>query len=99
MAHSWGSIDLDNLMSESKIPESNPRFLVSKLYSNSKLANALFNKELGARLEGTGVRTYALCPGMVFTEIGRDLDVPFFMHLLRPLMWYLLRSPEEVRFL
>jgi len=82
-------------MSEKTIPK-DPAYMVSKVYANSKLANALFSKELGSRLEGTGVRTYALCPGMVFTEIGNYLDVPLWMHLLRPIFWYLLRSPEEV---
>lgn len=94
MAHSWGSLNFEDLMSEKTKPKDS--FMVSGLYANSKLANALFNKELGKRLIGTGVRTYALCPGMVFTDLGRDLNLPFLIHLFRPLFWYLLRSPEEV---
>ena len=41
-------------------------------YSNSKLANVLFTKELAKRLEGKGVTTYSLHPGGISTEIGVD---------------------------
>ena len=40
-------------------------------YNNSKLANILFAKELGKKLEGTGVTVYAVCPGLVKTELFR----------------------------
>jgi NAD(P)-dependent dehydrogenase (short-subunit alcohol dehydrogenase family) len=42
-------------------------------YSVSKLANVLFTKSLARRLEGTGVTTYALHPGVVATDIWREL--------------------------
>jgi len=38
-------------------------------YNNSKFANALFSKELGKRLEGTKVKTYAVCPGLARSNI------------------------------
>ena len=50
-------------------------------YSNSKLANVLFSAELARRLEGTGVRSYALHPGVVATDVWRA--VPWF---LRPVL-------------
>ncbi len=59
-------------------------------YSVSKLANVLFTKELARRLEGTGVTTYALHPGVVATEIWREL--PFG---LRHLVKLFMISPEE----
>jgi retinol dehydrogenase-12 len=50
-------------------------------YAQSKLANLLFSAELARRLEGTGITTYALHPGVVATEVWRHL--PWF---LRPLL-------------
>ena len=41
-------------------------------YSNSKLANVLFSKELGKRLAGSGVTTYSLHPGAIMTDLGVD---------------------------
>jgi retinol dehydrogenase-12 len=45
-------------------------------YSVAKLANILFAAELGRRLAGTGVTTYALHPGVVATGIWRVLPRP-----------------------
>lgn len=45
-------------------------------YSVSKLANVLFSAELGRRLQGTGVTTYSLHPGVVATEVWRALPWP-----------------------
>jgi len=51
-----------------------------QFYNDSKMANVLFTKELAKRLEGTGVQTYALCPGLVKTDIGRHM--PFFQMVI-----------------
>jgi retinol dehydrogenase-12 len=59
-------------------------------YAVSKLSNVLFTKELARRLEGTGVTTYAVHPGVVATDIWRRLP--------RPLRWVakkLMISPEQ----
>lgn len=45
-------------------------------YAVSKLANVLFSDELGRRLEGSGVFTYAVHPGTVATDIWRRLPSP-----------------------
>lgn len=50
-------------------------------YAVSKLANVLFSAELGRRLAGSGVSTYALHPGVVASDIWRQLPWP-----LRPLI-------------
>ena len=50
-------------------------------YAQSKLANLLFSAELSRRLQGTGVTTYSLHPGVVATEVWRHL--PWF---LRPFL-------------
>ena len=45
-------------------------------YSMSKLSNVLFAKELARRLEGTGVTTYSLHPGVVATDVWRRVPAP-----------------------
>ena len=42
-------------------------------YGVSKLANILFTRSLAKRLEGSGITTYALHPGVVATDIWRRL--------------------------
>lgn len=59
-------------------------------YSNSKLANLLFSAELGRRLAGTGVTTYALHPGVVASDVWRAVPWP-----IRPLMKLRMTSTEE----
>ena len=48
-----------------------------KAYSQSKLANVLFTRELAKRLEGTRVTASALHPGIVATELGRYMSETF----------------------
>ena len=59
-------------------------------YSVSKLANVLFSAELGRRLAGTGVHTYAVHPGVVASDIWRSLPWP-----LRPLVKAFMLTPEQ----
>ena len=59
-------------------------------YSNSKLANVLFSAELGRRLAGTGVSTYALHPGVVASDVWRAVPWP-----IRPLMKLGMISTEQ----
>ena len=44
-------------------------------YSVSKLANVLFTRELSRRLEGSGVTTYALHPGVVASDVWRRVPL------------------------
>ncbi|MEE2729768.1 MAG: SDR family oxidoreductase [Pseudomonadota bacterium] len=46
-------------------------------YAVAKLANILFAKELAKRLQGTGVTTYALHPGVVASDVWRAVPWPF----------------------
>ena len=59
-------------------------------YSVSKLANVLFSAELGRRLAGSGVTSYAVHPGVVVSDLWRSVPWP-----LRGLIKLAMISAEE----
>ena len=59
-------IDFDNL-------DGSRYYSDSLAYGQSKLANVLFARELGKRLRGTRITANALHPGLIDTEIDRNL--------------------------
>ncbi len=59
-------------------------------YGVSKLANVLFSAELSRRLQGSGVTTYALHPGVVASDVWRSVPWP-----LRPLIKRWMITVEE----
>lgn len=59
-------------------------------YCISKLANVLFSAELGRRLQGTGVTTYALHPGVIASDIWRSIPWP-----VRPIIKLFMQSNEQ----
>lgn len=77
LAHVFGSIDFKDINHDKS-------YSPAIAYSQSKLANVLFSKELSRKLEGTGVHVYSLHPGIVRTELTRTLDQVYF-----PGMWFL----------
>jgi retinol dehydrogenase 12 len=64
-AHTAAKLDLDD-------PNLEHGWSSWRSYSNSKLANILFTRELAGRLDGTGVTANCLHPGVVRTGFGRD---------------------------
>lgn len=61
-----GGIQFDNLSGDHG-------YAPQRAYSQSKLANLLFAKELGRRLSGTGKTANALHPGVIKTNLMRTL--------------------------
>jgi NAD(P)-dependent dehydrogenase (short-subunit alcohol dehydrogenase family) len=59
-------------------------------YSVSKLANVLHAQELARRLDGNGVTTYSLHPGVIASDIWRSVPWP-----IRPLMKLRMHSTED----
>ncbi len=60
------------------------------IYNQSKLANVLFSAELARRLEGSGITTYSLHPGVVASDVWRKVPWP-----VRPLMtWFMISNQK-----
>lgn len=64
-AHTRARLDLDDLQLEKGYDS-------WRAYSNGKLANILFTRELARRLPGTGVTANCLHPGVVRSGFGRE---------------------------
>lgn len=97
--HYHGKINFDDLMHE-KSPSPKPiNFVIPPFYANSKLANSLFNIELAKRLEGTGVHTYCLCPGLVATQFGKSNNNQSLIkkYIIKMIQYVFAKTPEEVR--
>jgi retinol dehydrogenase-12 len=86
------SFNFDDIMSEKY-------YELFYTYSQSKLANVLFTKELSKRLQARGskVTVYAAHPGLVRTEVTRHM--PYWMQegnaLAYPVMVALQKTPEQ----
>jgi NAD(P)-dependent dehydrogenase (short-subunit alcohol dehydrogenase family) len=86
VAHEHGSIDFADLQLER-------RYGMWKAYSQSKLANVLFTRELARRLSGSRITANALHPGSVATGFGRNH--PGFFGKLVAIGAPFLASPER----
>ncbi|CAF1333800.1 unnamed protein product [Adineta steineri] len=70
-------------------------------YSHSKLANILFTNELARRLQNTNITANSLHPGLVRTEIIRNILGHYqiilntLILLLTPIWYCLIKSPEQ----
>lgn len=70
MVYTYGKIERDDLQGEKS-------FAAGAAYCNSKLASMLFSREIAKRLEGTGVTSNSLHPGVIRTDIGRNSPFVF----------------------
>jgi len=78
--HKHGKIVKDDLHGEKE-------YKTIQAYGNSKLANILFSRELAKRLGNCGVTTYSLHPGVIRTEINRNL--PAILNAVSPALYFL----------
>lgn len=78
------SFDLETVQRAQRNPTGLPQ------YSLSKLANVLFSAEHGRRLEGSGVTTYSLHPGVIASDVWRKVPWPF-----RPLIKSFMLTVED----
>jgi len=87
--HKYGHIDFNNL-------DGKANYNKRPTYSDTKLCNNLFARELAGRVEGSGISVYCLRPGIVRTDLGRH--VPLFKllrYILWPVSWLLVKGPYE----
>ena len=71
-----------------------------KAYGRSKLCNILFTRELGARLDGSGVVATCLHPGVVATAIGqRGGPTELVWRLMKPFLTSAEKGAETSLFL
>ena len=81
-AHVRGRIEFDNLQGER-------RYSNWQMYSSSKLEDVMFTFALSRRLEGSGITVNTLHPGVVATEIWRQIAI------VRLLSGWFMLSPEK----
>ena len=86
-AHKFGGgLDFSDLQNER-------RYRSMKVYGQSKAANILFTRELGRRLEGTGVTVTCMHPGAVATRLGQQNGA--FAKLLTRALSIFFRTPAQ----
>jgi NAD(P)-dependent dehydrogenase (short-subunit alcohol dehydrogenase family) len=86
VAHRGATLNFDDLQAAGK-------YSPMGAYGRSKLANILFTRALAKRLEGTAVTANCLHPGLVRTNIARDM--PAVGRALFNLFARFARSPER----
>ncbi|CAG2240970.1 RDH12 [Mytilus edulis] len=86
-----GPLDFDDIAKREK------SYSEIRAYSQSKLCNILFTKQLASRLTGTGVTTYSLHPGSINTELARHMrvKVKFIMEALYFIITFFIKTPYE----
>lgn len=75
MAHRWGHIDFDALAANKDLGTGKYSWQFFQAYCNSKLCNVLFTHELAKRLKGSNVTCYSVHPGVVRTELSRNVSL------------------------
>ena len=79
VAHRLFPLDFDDLQGER-------HYSSFAAYCRSKLANVLFTHELARRVDGTGVTANCLHPGVVATDLFRDMPRWLRAMLVRPVV-------------
>jgi NAD(P)-dependent dehydrogenase (short-subunit alcohol dehydrogenase family) len=86
IANGWGFVRLNDL-------ETRHLYQGAAVYGTTKLENILFTRELGRRLEGSGVLATCFNPGFVATRLGRQDSASGFIE--RSPMRRFMRTPEQ----
>ncbi len=76
VAHTNGKINFADLQHELEYDRAGAPTKGWQAYCNTKLMNILFSSELARRLEGSRVTSNALHPGVIGTNLWRNMPVP-----------------------
>jgi NAD(P)-dependent dehydrogenase (short-subunit alcohol dehydrogenase family) len=87
-ARMYGTIDIDDL-------DNQKRYTPAKAYSNTKLENIVFTKELDRRFRDQGISAVAFHPGNVATNFASDTTSPMRFVYKTFLKKLLLITPEK----
>ncbi|XP_070776217.1 dehydrogenase/reductase SDR family member 13-like [Enoplosus armatus] len=93
MAHRWGHIDFNALAASGHLGTGRYSWQFFQAYCNSKLCNVLFTHELAKRLKGTNVTCYSVHPGVVRTELSRNVSL-WQKVFIEPVAQLLFLDPE-----
>ncbi|KAM8903160.1 dehydrogenase/reductase SDR family member 13-like isoform 2-T2 [Spinachia spinachia] len=75
LLHRFGTANFPMLISKKDSVSGQSTWQNFRAYSNSKLFNVLFTRELANQLEETGVTCYSLHPGVISTELCRSMSL------------------------
>ncbi|XP_038585681.1 dehydrogenase/reductase SDR family member 13-like [Micropterus salmoides] len=93
MAYRWGHIDFNALEANGHLGTGRYSWQFFHAYCNSKLCNMLFTHELAKRLKGTNVTCYSVHPGVVRTELSRNVSL-WQKVFIEPIAHLLFLDPE-----
>lgn len=69
------------------VGDGNVRYPKLTFYTKGKLANVLFTKEFAKRMEGTGVTSYSVDPGIIFSNIWEKQIAKWKVHVMSFIFW------------
>ena len=94
IAHEWGFVDFFNLNSEGVFGYPGWGWIT---YGRTKMANVLFTYELQRKLRkiGSKIQAYCVHPGVVDTELQRNLPIDWYVNLREA--GRLINPPEGAR--
>ncbi|XP_049581019.1 dehydrogenase/reductase SDR family member 13 isoform X1 [Syngnathus scovelli] len=93
LLHRLGNIDFSLLASKQDLETSQSIWHNFQDYCNSKLCNVLFTRELANMLECSNVTCYSLHPGIIYTELCRNMSM-WQQFLLMPFAKLFFLDPE-----
>ncbi|XP_068602000.1 dehydrogenase/reductase SDR family member 13-like [Brachionichthys hirsutus] len=72
--HCFGNIDFALLASKKDFVVGQSAWQIHQAYCGSKLCNVLFTRELADRLQLSSATCYCLDPGLIYTELSRNMS-------------------------